>query len=212
MAQRDGWKSRQRDKGKGLEYSLRSLPQVTQIYLLAQEVNSQPAVTPHSSAMAISNLGKSAGALAREIEAARQERDALLAAPLRNSDTEAAILAYLARGREAGLFYMNALVERVRSHPEKGPETWAQHPTGLDAESLIRMLSAMIGPELETGIQRYMRALPEPEGAGPPLVERIKKLESLDSRIEKAEKQLAELRDEANRAGVRLDAGKGGIY
>jgi hypothetical protein len=151
--------------------------------------------------------GQLAG-LRSQAESLKREREELHLAPATKEDV---IAAFCARIDEVGASYP-ADLQRAAGVYFAGRELASlktqglgfllpQANYGMNSAAMMSGLAFLLRDDLKAGITRAINALDWPAGAVN-LAERSKRLSKLDSEIAKLEKEEADLRDHAAKAGI----------
>ncbi len=151
--------------------------------------------------------GQLAG-LRSQAEGLKREREELHLAPATKDDV---IAAFCARIDEVGATYPADLKRAAgvyfagREIPSLKTQTLGfllpQANYGMNAPALMAGLAFLLQNDLKAGVSRAISALDWPAHAVS-LAERSKRLGKLDAEIAKLEKEEAELREHASRAGI----------
>ncbi len=137
----------------------------------------------------------------KTIEDGLRRREEIASAPLAAEDIARVLLAECDRMTEAARSQLERSIEQIRSRPQKS--LWTRAPIGIpsDGEGAGRFIAGLLGPVFKKAVTDALKAR-NVEGDGMPMTERAAKIQAIDAKIEAAESALAELRQQAEAAGL----------
>ena len=158
----------------------------------------------------LAGIDSEARRLRAAIEANRQARETIAAAPLPKADVLAILQAGCDYWTDRAPDLLARSVAAIASRPGKSAADWgAQTPLLPEvAPELARLLPALLATSLKSGLATAINAMPEVENAGDPWAERESTLAALDAAIESDEADLEALRAQVQAAGLRWPGGE----
>lgn len=155
----------------------------------------------------------------RQVEELKQQREWLESAPLPREEFEAKLCRLIDMLAERDLDRGKGFPWKMRKHVdglihrplwEADPAKWdlfALNPTNANQHGVTgEVLTWYLRDLLYDGVKRAVAAMEYPDAeAGPPLAEREQRIPQIDAEIEQLEARVAEVRAEADRAGIQID-------
>ncbi len=161
----------------------------------------------------VANLGIEKKGLAQNIETLKQERETLQALPRSREDLADTMDRWLIAQRRTLLDVLRKNLDGLILNADKvtpaGKQAIFCRHSILGEQNLTEgVLLSLLMPVARGEMRKAIEDLPNyPETVGPPMAERSKRLDKLDTEIAGLEATLEEIRSQASAAGLSLDAG-----
>lgn len=158
----------------------------------------------------LAGIDSEARRLRAAIEANRQARETLAAAPLPKADVLAIMQSACDHWAAQAPGMLARSVAAIASRPGKSAAEWGGNTPVLPdlPADISRLLSGLLASSLKSGLAAAFDNVPEVEGAGDPWAERESTLAALDAAIESDEADLEALRAQVQAAGLRWPGGE----